>query len=250
LIAGAGGDLKETTEVGDTPLHSAVTSGYLGAVEFLLAHDSNPGQANAKGETPLMLSITSWLDGFAKMKLLVTKGAEVNAKNADGLTALMLAAQTMQRGALMYLLRESADANATDGSGATALTLLAANVRHRAVDSRDYPAMIQALAKTSSSEEQRDAEGMTPLMWAAISDLPEAVTPLLEKGADINARSRDGRTVLMWAASANAEKTVRLLIDRGAAVEAKDAQGRTAFEWARILELPVARMMEAQSRKR
>lgn len=250
LISGAKGDLNAATEAGDTPLNLAVMSGYREAVEFLLAQGLNPNHANAKGETPLMHSITASVDRFAKMKLLVTKRAEVNAKSSEGLTALMLAAQTMQRGALIYLLGQGADANATDGRGATALRLLAANVRDGAVDSRDYPAMIQALARASSSVEQPDAEGMTPLIWAAISDLPEAVTPLLEKGADINARSNDGRTVLMWAASANAGKIVPLLIERGADVEAKDAQGRTAFEWARILELPVAQVMEAQSLKR
>ena len=106
----------------------------------------------------------------------------------------MLAAQTMQRGALMYLLRQGADAKATDAKGASALSLLTANVRDRAVDPRDFPAMIQALAQASSSVDQPDAEGRTPLMWAAISDLPEAVMPLLEKGAEIEARSRDGRT--------------------------------------------------------
>jgi serine/threonine-protein phosphatase 6 regulatory ankyrin repeat subunit B len=250
LISGAGGDLNAATDAGDTPLHSAVMGGYLEAVEFLLANGSNPNQPNAKGETPLMHSITASVDGFAKMKLLVTKRAEVNAKSSEGLTALMLAAQAMQRGALMYLLGQGADPNATDGSGATALRLLAQNVRDGRVHSRDYPAMIQALAKASSSVEQRDAAGMTPLMWATISDLPEAVTPLLAKGADIHARSLDGRTVLMWAASANAGKTVLLLIERGAEVGAKDAQGRTAFEWAKILGLPVAQAMEAQSRAR
>lgn len=246
-ISKAGGDFEATDDEGYTPLHYAVMSGHLAAVEFLLAHGSSPNRPNSKGETPLMLSLTSSMDDFAKMKLMLAKGAPIDAQNAEGRTALMLAARAMQKGALIYLLRQNADANLTDKSGATALSLLAANAKERAVDARNYGSMIRALAAVTSSVNQSDAEGMTPLMWAAISDLPEAVTPLLEKDADIHARSRDGRTALMWAACADAEKTVPLLLAHGAEMMTKDKQGHTALEWARMLELPVAKMLEEQA---
>ena len=245
LISAAGGDLAGADEEGNTPLHCAVARGHLAAVEFLLTHGSDPNRPNAQGETPLMLSIQASMDAFVKMKLLLANGADINAKRADGMTVLMLAAQAMQRGALIYLLRQGADADLTDAHGATALSLLAANTKDRAVESRDFAAMIRALSEVASSIEQRDAKGLTPLMWTAISDLPEAVRPLLEKGADLHARSLDGRTALMWAASANAENTVRLLINSGSDPAAKDNQGRTAVEWARLLDLPVAKAMEA-----
>lgn len=246
-ISKAGGDLETTDEQGYAPLHYAVMSGHLAAVDFLLAHGSSPNRPNCKGETPLMLSLTSSMDGFAKMKLLREKRAAIDAQNAEGRTALMLAAQTMQKGALMYLLRQNADANLTDKSGATALSLLAANAKDRAVDARNYGSMIRALAVVTSSLDQSDAEGVTPLMWAAISDLPEAVTPLLEKDADIHARSRDGRTALMWAACADAERTVPLLLTYGNELVAKDKQGHTALEWAKMLGLPVAKTLEEEA---
>ena len=249
-ISKAGGDLEATDKEGYTPLHYAVMSGHLAAVEFLLAHDSNPHRPNAKGETALMLSLGSSMDDFAKMKLLLEKGAAIDAQNAEGRTTLMLAARAMQKGALMYLLRRNADANVTDKSGATALSLLAANAKDRAVDARNYGSMIRALAAVTLSVKQSDAEGMTPLMWTTISNLPEAVTPLLEKDADIHARSRDGRTALMWAACADAEEAAPLLLAHGAEMGAEDKQGRTALDWAKALDLPVAKMLEEQTHHR
>src|SRR5262249_22295445 len=148
-------------------------------------------QANAEGETPLFLSVTSDVNSFDKLKLLVAKGAEVNLPGPNGQTPLMLASRFMMPGHVVYLLGRNANADAKDESGATALNLAAAAYGEQAVEGRDYARIIRALTSASSTVDQRDARGMTPLMWTAISNMPEAMMPVLERSADVDVRSSD-----------------------------------------------------------
>ena len=77
LISAAGGDLGAADEKGYTPFHTAVMGGRLVAAQSSCSRNWIECERTErhKGETPrLMLSITSWVDGFAKMKLLVAEG--------------------------------------------------------------------------------------------------------------------------------------------------------------------------------
>jgi ankyrin repeat protein len=233
LLLTSGSDLAAADNDTTTPLHSATMNGYVDAVRFLVEHGADLNQANAKGETPLFLSIASDIDSFDKMKFLLTKGANVNLPGPEGQTPLMLASRLMMPGYVVYLLARKANADAKDGSGNTALSLAAKAYGEQAVNPRDYTAIVRAVANASSSVDQRDAIGMSPLMWTAISNLPEAMNAVLAKGADVDARSSDGRTALMWAASANALDTIRILISKRADVRATDNTGRTALDWAK-----------------
>ncbi|MDP9097795.1 MAG: ankyrin repeat domain-containing protein [Verrucomicrobiota bacterium] len=248
VLAQAKADLTAADNEGFTPMHVAARAGYTETLRFLLDRGGNQNQLNAKGETPVFLTIGAILDGFPKLKLLVSKGANVNTPNIERTTPLMLAAMTRNRGMLMYLLGQKADPNATDKTELTALNVASAIIGEQSVDPRDYAAMTTALASSMSSVDQRDRSGMTPLMWAAISNIPDALTPLLKKGADINARSGDGRSPLMWAACANADRTIPELLNHSADRSAKDNNGRTALDWARALDQPVAKLLESQLR--
>lgn len=53
----AGADPNQFNPYGETPLHAAVSSGEVRAVELLLRHGADPGLANPEGQTPLSLAI-------------------------------------------------------------------------------------------------------------------------------------------------------------------------------------------------
>lgn len=57
------------------------------------------------------------------LKRLIAKGAEVNAKGADGVTALILASQNGHKEAVQALLDKGAEVNAKRTDGGTALIL-------------------------------------------------------------------------------------------------------------------------------
>ena len=67
----------------------------------------------------------AWFGHIDVMRILIDKGADVNAKNKNGATALILAADKGNAEIVSFLIDKGADVNAKDGNG-TAL-MLAAN---------------------------------------------------------------------------------------------------------------------------
>lgn len=95
---------------------------------------------------------------------------------------------------------------------------------YRAIRSNDLAAL-DDVVKESADVNVRDADGVTPLMYAAAIGSVEAMTRLLARGADVNARNTLGSSALTWATNDVAK--VRLLLDRGANVNVVSKPGRT-----------------------
>ena len=88
-------------------------------------------------------------------------------------------------------------------------------------------AMVQSLAARRIDFNARNAEGETPLHYAAMYGTAAQVALLLARGADPNAASPTSTTPLMLA-TADVQK-VQLLLDHGADLNAKSVTGRTAL---------------------
>ncbi len=115
------------------------------------------------------------------VRMLVDKGADVNAANGRGMTPLMMAAMKYPSEPWMikYLLGKGADINAADNSGDTALS--------GAICLKAFPA-VKELVEAGADVNTRNRKGYTVLMLAVFSDNVETVKLLLGKGADINAK--------------------------------------------------------------
>ena len=73
-----------------------------------------------------------------------------------------------------------------------------------------------------------DANGLTPLAWAAVNDTPfEIAKFLIDKGANVNARDHIESTPLHDAAGAGHREIVALLISKGADLNARNKDGKT-----------------------
>ena len=78
------------------------------------------------------------------------------------------------------------------------------------------PAVVKKLLDQGADINQRDDNGRSALMFAAINAHYETMNMLLEHGADVNARSNVGGTALMAAALAGDLRMVKALLDQGA----------------------------------
>jgi len=237
LLVGAGADLKAVDVKGRSALHLAAMTGYVETVRLLLEKQFDPNQEINDGRTPLHLAMDGRdvysQDAGEKFRLLLASGAAPDAVDKEGRAPLYSAVEMMNRDFTLRLIEKGAFVDRLAKNDLTPLILAARSFHDHYVPPENYAAIVVALAAKTKVPDARDGLGMTPLMWAAASDVPAAVEALLAQHADLNARARDGRTALMWAASANAGKTIKALLEKGADKSAKDNAGRTASGWAR-----------------
>ena len=147
------------------------------------------------------------------VKTLLKGGADVNAAQGDGMTALHWAARNGDAELTQMLLFAGANVKATTRLGGYTPLMMAAEQGHATV--------IATLVSGGSDVKAANALGTTPLMLAAASGDPQAVTTLVENGAEIEAKEKTfGQTPLMFAASNNRVEAVKALIKAGANVKA------------------------------
>jgi ankyrin repeat protein len=140
---------------------------------------------------------------------LLRAGADVNAAQGDGMTALHWAATHDDAELARMLLYAGANLRATTRLGGYTPLHLASKVGHAGV--------MKALVEAGASVDAATATGATPLMLAAASGSAGAVSLLLDRGADPNAReSANDQTALMFAAALDRREVAALLLRRGA----------------------------------
>ncbi|RDW77988.1 hypothetical protein BP5796_05840 [Coleophoma crateriformis] len=196
--------------------------GYFGekiVIQLLLEKGAEIEAKDTYGRTALSYAASEGHE--AVVKLLLEKGAEIEAKITYGRTALSGGHEAVVK----LLLEKGAEIEAKDTHGQTALSY-ATNWGHEAI--------VKLLLEKGAEIEAKDSEdGRTPFMYAAREGHEAVVKLLLEKGAEIEAKdSEDGWTPLMYAAKRGQEAVVKLLLEKGAEIEAKDTDGRTALSYA------------------
>lgn len=176
LLTGAATSTAQTT----SPLVIAARDGDHRTLEALLGLGADPNATQGDGATALHWAANSNdLDGVA---LLLEAGASVNAANDLGATPLWLAARNGDGEMVSRLLEAGADPNVTLTMGETPLMAAARSGSVAAVDG-----LLAAGADPNTAELER---GQTALMWAAAQRHAAVVTRLAEAGADVHARSK------------------------------------------------------------
>ncbi|MFZ9585807.1 MAG: ankyrin repeat domain-containing protein [Pseudohongiellaceae bacterium] len=160
----------------------------------------------------------------AEVQRLLKTGADVNAGQSDGATALHWAAYHGDVALLNLLLEAGANTATANRNGSTALWL--------AANRGDAP-IIEALLAHGADPNEALPLGRQPLMLAARTGRVDAVRVLIEHGANVNAAETErGTTALMQAADQGHAAVINLLVEHGADVAAVSKavmrDGRTA----------------------
>jgi ankyrin repeat protein len=147
----------------------------------------------------------------AALRLLLKQRADVNALQADGMSALHWAAYHDDLEAASALVEAKARVAATNRYGVTPLSLACQN---------GNAAIVELLLERGADPNTTLRGGETVLMTAARTGKPGPVQALLKRGADVNAKERRGQTALMWAAADGHAAVVELLLKAGADIQA------------------------------
>ena len=147
------------------------------------------------------------------IRSLLQQKSDVNATQADGMTALHWATRMNDLETAQALIRAGAKPDVATRYGVTPIYLACENAN---------TAMIDLLLRAGVSPNSANPGGETALMTASRSGKADAVKLLLDRGASINAtESVRGQTALMWAVTENHPDVVKLLLSRGAEVNAQ-----------------------------
>ena len=197
-------------------LFAAIRSGESAEVGKSLKHAGAVNVRDDFGNTPLMAA--SWMADPAVFDLLLKAGADLNATNKAGATALMYAATFDTKARL--LMAGGADVKAQSQLGNTALILAARKPGNSST--------VKLLLERGADPNAKNKYGATPLMAAATAEDRDSVVLLLDHGAEVNAKPNmdtdgfiwgGGRTALMWAAFLGNEPMAKLLLARGAKLD-------------------------------
>ena len=175
----------------------------------------------ATGPLPLIDAVKN-VDREA-VRSLLKQGANVNATQADGATALHWASYRDDLESADLLIRSGANVNARNDLGATPLWAACEN---------GSESMVGRLLTAGANPNAALLLGETPVMVAARSGSPAVVELLAAQGADVNARAARGQTALMWAVAQKHPEVVKVLLANGADIHAR------SDSWTEVMAVP------------
>ena len=192
-------------------------------INLLLQKGFDINARNEDGKTPLILALEN-NDNLNIARLLIEAGADINAPDAEGMTPLLVATTTALNLQKQQKVLSAAQINQIS-------LIPEEQLRGRtAYQMKRAEKMLRILLHYGADINQETPFG-TPLMAAATSELNiNIIEILLRSGAKVNIQDQNGQTALFYARAHNAIEVEALLIKNGADVDLTDRYGKTYMD--------------------
>jgi ankyrin repeat protein len=231
-------ELAETAKGNSSSLHQAAADGDIEQVKLLISKGADVNAKDGEEKTPLHHAAKAGKMEIVQM--LVEAGSDVNAKDRRGRTPLRLAGR-YESDTVRLLIEAGADVNVKYNRGMTPLHRVLNYVNRYVEKQRDLAKLLVAKGADVNST---DKYGRTPLHLAATLSHKDIAELLLAKAAKIDERDNEsGSTALHYAARFGNKNVAELLIARGADIDAKDKEGRTPLYIAVHHDYKVAELL-------
>jgi ankyrin repeat protein len=226
-------DPAASNEEDDSAIAYCCKYGMVDCVKLFFDLKDHIDQVEHDGTTLLMYACHDRDNVGPIMQLLVSRGADIHARNRDGKTALMYAAENVNVAALSFLLDHGASVTDRDNEGYDALlwwTHLSNMNYHKPIVSDSLDLLLERGANIHT----RTNDGRSALLVSVQLVCPSVLEMLLQHGANPNDVIEDGsgKTALMEACEQGSVKMVKLLLDQGADPLGRDRDGHTAADYA------------------
>ena len=220
-IISNGAQVNAVNNIGETPLLIACSTAQNESVRLLLKSKADPGIANIEGHGSLHKAVDA--DCCREtLQEIIGHGADVNAKDKRGRTALLLSCFYRQVDSLKVLIEAGADPTINDEEDFSCI--------HAAVDGRCSTDVLQTLIDHGAHVNDKRKDGTSALIRSCRTGQSESVMFLLAAGADVNNVKLDGNTSLHVAVHGNCSKeTLQNIIEHGLNVNTANKRGETAL---------------------
>ncbi len=240
---------------GATPLHEAVRYGNTNIAKMLLDSGANINAKDNLGKTPILIAmpaqkrdelytlLISYKSDVTKkdtygdtvlhiatltnvptsiLEKLTSAGADINARNKDGITPFSLAIEIGNKEHIEFYAKKGADIHSKDTNGKTPLL--------RALEKDDETL---SLIITSKNINSHDSNGNSPLCVAIKSDAPlSKIQYILSLTEDVNSRNSEGDTALFMAVQKNKKQLGELLLAKNADIFATNNKNQSPLSLA------------------
>ncbi|XP_065573811.1 putative ankyrin repeat protein RF_0381 [Artemia franciscana] len=224
--AGLGRDIPfkiiKNRKLTGTPLHLAVISGDLEVIKMVLDKGADVNARDIYGESPLHLAASSRCSQTV-VECLLKYGADVHIRNSELASPLHLAALQEHPKSVENFVKSGVDVNIIIENGQSLLHFAALF---------GHPKTVKYLLKSGADFNIRETNGESPLHLAASYGGPKTTECLLKFGADVNIRRTDGASPLHLAASYGRPKTIECLLKFVADVNIRKTDGESPLHLA------------------
>ncbi|XP_055346071.1 transient receptor potential cation channel subfamily A member 1-like [Paramacrobiotus metropolitanus] len=207
-------DKPQTTSFQATPVHLACYQGLLTVMEIMKEKQPEAFlRALAMGDDEGLKVIhrAALINSSVMIKFLIKNGADPNATDSQGRTAVTLASSTEAWAALRALVEHGANPFLPDPNGRTSL--------HASAIFGTLPAQADTFneefrADLREAIDMPDNFGCTALHYAAIYGNVEAFERLVKMGADVYIKTHALKTILHFAAECGSCTLIKKLFER------------------------------------
>ncbi|XP_058802510.1 ankyrin-1-like [Phymastichus coffea] len=226
--------------VGETPVHIAARRRILDLFEYMLPYCNDIEACDDQGNTVLHQLVDSDAESDEEhkqkridlLRIVISKGADVNKRNRRGSTSVHLAAKHCHIEVLRVLKRNGAELGLRNGDGESALLLACKHM----FKLRGTPAemdIIDFLMSDACDVNAVDYEGFSALHYAVQWCSGKTVIKLIEAGADVHCRTKERQfTPLHLAAKRRNPNKLNILVQSAANVNSEDIDKLTPLHLA------------------
>ena len=182
-----------------------------------------PSAAVSEERSPTAIADAVQKKNFSLAAQLIHEGVEVNATQADGMSALHWASLHDDSATVVNLISAGAKVSKATRFGITPLTIACQN--------GSQPIVELLLSQGADPNTKRDGDE-SALATASRTGKVGAVKALIQSGADIDSKDHRGQTPLMWAAAEGNTDVVNALLQHNANQAEMLDSGFTALTFA------------------
>lgn len=189
--------------------------------KLLIDKGANVNAEDNCGRTPLMVAVESY--NINVVKILLEKGSSIDTHCKYGKSLLHYAVLNPGNEVADLVVKKGASLNETDTSGQNPLEE-AINLNNKII--------FQFLKDLGATYETSRNSDVTPLQRVSFWGKNDEVARLILRGSNLESKDKAGVNALIVATRSGKFDTVKMLLDSGADVSAQDNDGNSALHWA------------------